>query len=284
MQSPGDKVLPAQRRRQIASQVTEAGHATISELADLFGASVDTIRRDLDKLTRQGILLRTYGGVVSAETSTNIHHVTFHARAQKHLAAKRAIAVAAASLVANDSTVLVNGGTTVLEFARALRGHRGLTLVTNNLKLPEVLPDLAASEVHILAGQYDPTSLVTVGPVQLPNQYGSEAHRLYADYAVLGVGGVAIGGGFTGTDVRESSMIRAMTDQSATTIVLADASKFSRQALVGIASLEEADYLVTDAPPDAPLDAALKDAGVQVIIAEMSPSAGNDDDSAYRPL
>lgn len=261
-----EKVLPAQRRRDIIRCVSNSGHATITDLAEMFGVSADTIRRDLDELSRRGSVLRTYGGVVKAE-STGIHHLTFQARVEANLAAKRAIGLAAAALVGNGSTVLVNGGTTVLEFAKALHAHRGLTIVTNNLVLPSVLPEPAVAEVHILAGQYDKTSLVTLGPVQLPNQYGPEPHKLYADYAVLGVGGLAVGAGFTGTDIRESSMIRAMMDQAATVIVLADASKFARQALVTIAELARADHVVTDLAPDSTISAALSDASVNLVVA-----------------
>lgn len=269
-----EKMLPAQRRREIVRLVSHNGHATIADLAEKFGVSPDTIRRDLDGLTRRGSVLRTYGGVVRAEATASIHHVTFQARVEAHQEAKRAIGLAAASMVANGSTVLVNGGTTVLEFAKALSTHRELVIITNNLMLPPVLPESAVTEVHILAGQYDPTSLVTLGPVQLPNQYGPEAHQIYADYAVLGVGGVAAGAGFTGTDIRESSMIKAMMAQAATVIVLADSSKFARQALVTIADLAQADYLITDLPPDSTIAGALDDAAVNLVVATDTPGSG----------
>lgn len=271
--SSPEKALPAQRRREIVRFVTDNGHATITDLAEMFAVSSDTIRRDLDRLSHRGSVLRTYGGVVRAEEAASIHHQTFQARMEEHQAAKRAIGRAAAALVNNDSTVLVNGGTTVLEFAKALKAHRGLTVITNNLMLPSALPGRAVTEVHILAGQYDPTSLVTLGPVQLPKQYGLEAHQIYADYAVLGVGGVAVGAGFTGTDIRESSMISAMMEQAATVIILADSSKFARQALVTIADLGRADHVVTDLPPDAALATALSDGSVNLVIAGDLPSS-----------
>jgi DeoR family glycerol-3-phosphate regulon repressor/DeoR family fructose operon transcriptional repressor len=253
--------------------VASNGHATIADLADKFMVSQDTIRRDLDDLSRQGAVLRTYGGVVKAEEDANIHHLTFQARAQVNLAAKQAIGAAASGLVRDGSTLLVNGGTTVLEFARALYRLQGLTVVTNNLMLPPALSESSVQEVHILAGQYDPTSLVTIGPVQLPSPYGTEPHRLYTDYAVIGVGGLATGAGFSGTDIRESSMIRAMMEQAATVIVLADSSKFARQALVTIADLGAADYVVTDAQPDSAISAALAEASVSVVLAGQGAAA-----------
>lgn len=280
-----EKMLPAQRRREIIRFVSDNGHATISDLAERFAVSPDTIRRDLDGLTRRGSVLRTYGGVVRTDPTASIHHMTFQARVEAHQQAKRAIGVAAAALVASGSTVLINGGTTVLEFAKALSGHRELTVITNNLMLPSVLPERAVTEVHILAGQYDRTSLVTLGPVQLPNQYGPEAHQVYADYAVLGVGGMAVGAGFTGTDIRESSMIRAMMEQAATVIVLADSSKFARQALVTISELGRADYVVTDLPPDSGIVAALRDVSANLVTASDGPllPAPPPEQSAVQP-
>lgn len=272
---PAEKIVPAQRRREITRFVSETGHATIGDLAEMFTVSSDTIRRDLDELARRGSLLRTYGGVVKPEGGPGVHHVTFQARAEANLAAKRAVGATAAALIPSGSSLLVNGGTTVLEFARALQAHRRLTIVTNNLELPAVVPELAIAELHILAGEYDPTSLVTLGPVLLPNQYGPDGHRVYADYAVVGVGGVAARAGFTGTDVRESSMIRAMMDQAATVIVLADTSKFARQALVAISPLERADYMVSEGPPDDVLSAALHDAGVRVVLSGDAASSSD---------
>jgi DeoR family fructose operon transcriptional repressor len=269
-----EKFLPAQRRREITRFVAENGHASITDLAEMFTVSEDTIRRDLEQLTRRGSVLRTYGGVVKPEGGSSVHYSSFEARAQRNLDAKRSIGAAAARLVPPGSTVLVNGGTTVLEFAKALSAHHRLTVVTNNLRLPALLPEGAAAEVHILAGQYDPASLVTLGPVQLPSQFGAEVHRLFADCAVVGVGGVAAQAGFTGTDVRESSMIRAMMDQSATVIVVADSSKFDRQALVTIAELASADYLVSDAAPEAALATALDDARVNVVISSEGKRPG----------
>ena len=273
--------LPAQRRREIAQYVSMNGHATIAGLAEMFAVSSDTVRRDLAELSSRGILLRTHGGVVSGEAAASIQHLTFHTRAETNLSAKRDIALAAAALIANRSTVLINGGTTVLEFARALQQQHGLTVLTNNLEIPRALPPSAVAEVHILGGQYDPSSLVTLGPIQLPNQYGTETHHVHADYAVLGVGGISLTVGFTGTDVRESSMIRAMMERSSTVIILADSSKFGRNALVEIADLGRADFLVTDCMPDRPLVSALEEAGVHLVVAnEVTSSLVTLDGSA----
>ena len=271
--SPPDRAVPAQRRQDITRYVATNGHATVAELSRLAGVSQDTIRRDLSDLSSEGIIVRTYGGVVKAGPDSNIHHLTFQARTQENLGAKQAIGVAAAGLISDGTTLLVNGGTTVIEFARALIAKRRLTLITNNLMLPSVLPEGAVNEVHILGGQYDPTSLVTLGPVHLPNHYGAEPHLLYADYAVLGTGGIAVNPGFSGTDVRESSMIRAMMDRAATVIILADSSKFNRQALATIADLGLADYVVTESSPDSSLSEALAGASVRLVVAREAINA-----------
>src|SRR4051795_4772852 len=111
--------LPAGRKAQLAAYVTEAGQVTVSALAERFGVSIDTIRRDLDQLSAEGILVRTYGGAVTPSTTSRPDRaVDVRLTIQKK--EKDAIARLAASLVQDSSSIMINGGTTTLALARAL--------------------------------------------------------------------------------------------------------------------------------------------------------------------
>src|SRR5690349_15772831 len=108
-----DNALPAQRRAALARQVRDRGHATVAELATAFAVSMDTIRRDLDYLADRGVLARTHGGAMRTDELATAD-TPFDNRTAVHRDAKEAIGAAAARLISDGETVLVNGGTTTL--------------------------------------------------------------------------------------------------------------------------------------------------------------------------
>jgi DeoR/GlpR family transcriptional regulator of sugar metabolism len=267
--------LPAQRRADLAEFVEEHGQATVGMLVEAFDVSGDTVRRDLQYLHEQGVVVRSYGGVVRRDDLARFDP-PFVSRTGANREAKAAIGALAATLVSDQQTLIVNGGTTTLALARALKGKKDLTVVTNNLHLPGNIPAGAVSELHVLGGEFRMTSFATLGPVELPDIEGGRTHAFHADLAFIGVGGVSGELGFTGGDLRESSMIRHMIDRAERVVVLADSSKFGRTAFARIGELSIADGLITEKAPAAELGAALAEAGVELLIPEAAEDRGTD--------
>jgi len=256
----GNFALPASRRSALIRLVLERGQATVLELCRHFQVSPDTIRRDLELLARRGLLSRTHGGAVAAEPLVGAD-APFAARLNTNREAKLGIARAAARLIADGETLIVNGGSTVLAFARELGSLSGLTVVTNNLGLPAILAPNTVRDIYLLGGQVRMESQVTLGAVAFAGT-GS----IHADTAVLGVGGVSPAGLST-TLLAEASMIAAMIAAARRVLVLADASKFDHNAFAHIAPLGPTLTLVSNQPPLPELAQALADAGVDTIVA-----------------
>jgi DeoR/GlpR family transcriptional regulator of sugar metabolism len=254
-----DAALPAKRRAGLVKQVRDRGHVTVTELADEFDVSLDTIRRDLDLLAQQRLVARTRGGAMRTDELATAD-TPFEKRTDVHRAAKEAIGAVAAGLVSDGETILVNGGTTTLAVARSLAGRRDLTVVTNNLRLPSELPPAAVRDLYILGGICRIESMVTIGPLGFPGTRG-----VSADVAVIGVGGVSADNGLSTTNLAEAQMIQEMIRSAARTVVVVDSSKFGRNAFVHICDLAEIATLVTDAPPDPALAEALAAAGVALV-------------------
>jgi len=252
--------LPAGRRSALIRFVLERGQATVLELCQRFQVSPDTIRRDLELLARRGLLNRTHGGAVAAEPLVGAD-APFTSRLNVNRDSKLRIARAAAHLIADGETLIVNGGSTTLAFARELGTMNGLTVVTNNLGLPAVLPPNAVRDIYLLGGEVRIESQVTLGQVAFAGT-GS----IHADTAVIGVGGISPAGLST-TLLAEASMIAAMIAASRRAVVLADASKFDHNAFAHIAPLGPKQTLISDKPPPPELTQALADAGVDVIVA-----------------
>ena len=267
--------LPARRRADLVEFVQEHGHATVGMLVEALDVSGDTVRRDLQYLHEQGVVVRSYGGVVRRDDLARFDR-PFLSRMRANSDAKAAIGALAASLVSDLQTLIVNGGTTTLALARALEDKRDLTVVTNNLQLPENIPATSVRQLHIIGGQCRVISLATLGPVELPDVHGGRTHSFHADLAFIGVGGVSSEGGFTGADLRESSMIRQMIESAERVVVLADSSKFGRTAFAHIGELSIADILITEHAPAPEIGAALAEAGVELLIPEVAQDRGAD--------
>src|ERR1700716_2739122 len=130
--------LPARRRSELLQLARNHSQVTVADLASKFGVSPDTIRRDLDVLAGQGLLERTHGGAVPAGLVNQ--DSPLDQRIVTHKPAKQRIARAAADLIRDGETLMINGGSTTLAFARELAGCRDLTIVTNNLQVPPAVP------------------------------------------------------------------------------------------------------------------------------------------------
>lgn len=262
--------LPAGRKAELAAYVSEAGQVTVSSLAKRFGVSIDTIRRDLDQLSDEGVLVRTYGGAVSLSMMPRVDRAV-DVRLNLQEAEKGTIAALAAPLVEDGSTIIINGGTTTLALVRALRSHHDLTIATNNLLVPPALPPTAVRDVYVFGGAVRSATLATVGPSTFRVAGGSELD-IHCDLAIIGVGAVAADAGYTTSNLAEAAMMKEMIARATRVAILADSSKFGRRLFAQVAELRSVDYLVTDATPPGDLLDALIESEVELITPQTSSS------------
>lgn len=246
------------RSQKISARIARSGEATIADLAEDFGVSEMTIRRDLEALEDEGIIRRIRGGAISVISRS--YEPPIAERAASAAAAKRAIGQAAAALLADGEIVIVDVGTTTLELARALSGHRKLTVVTPSL--------LVAIE---LAKSPDVRTLVT-GGILRPGEMSLIGHRaedsfadLNCDTIFLGVAGVDCERGLTEYNLDDTRVKQAALKSARRCVVLADETKLGRVAFATVAPLARVDVLVTDARLDHPVVVQAADAGVEIV-------------------
>jgi DeoR/GlpR family transcriptional regulator of sugar metabolism len=248
------------RQEELLQLVETKGQIAVDELARLLSVSDDTIRRDLQNLEQRKLLLRTHGGAVS--TALLVHRETpFLTRTNANAGAKARIGRAAAQLISDGETLIVNGGSTVFAFATSLGARRNLTIVTNNVAMLPVLSPETFQDVYVLGGSYSMKLNSTVGFV------GFTSGNISVDTAVIGVSGLTAKNGLTTTFLEEASMLAQMIACARRTIVIADASKFGVGAFAQIAPLGAVDILVSDASPPSDLNLALSQANVEIIMA-----------------
>ena len=255
--------LPASRKAAVVAIVVESGQVTVQALAERLGVSADTIRRDLDQLDGEGLVKRTRGGAVDPTRMPRMDP-SLNTRIQVQPAAKERIGQIAASLVADGDVLLINAGTTSLALGRHLRQHRGLTIATNNLRLPAEISSKCLRGLYVFGGDVSLVAQATIGPVAFPVSLGGRDMDIRCDLALVTVGGVTLEGYSTG-NLAEASMMRSMIERANKVAILADSSKIDRRLFVQIAGLGSADWFVSDKQPPDDLAAALHHHGVEVI-------------------
>jgi DeoR family transcriptional regulator, fructose operon transcriptional repressor len=236
----------------------------VQALAERLGVSQDTIRRDLDALDGEGLVMRTRGGAVDPRRMPRLE-ASLNTRIQVHPAAKERIGAIAAGLVSDGDVLIINAGTTALAVARHLREHRGLTIATNNLRLVTDLSPKCFRDLYVFGGDVRYAAQATIGPVAFPVSMGGPEMDIRSDLAIVTVGGVAAEEGYSTSNLAEAAMMREMLKRSSKVAILADSSKFGRRLFAQIADLDAADYFVTDQEPPADLAGALRRHRVEVL-------------------
>lgn len=265
MNSGADRArrLPAGRKADLLAFVGEAGQVTVADLAERFRVSIDTVRRDLDQLDRAGLLIRTHGGAVSIEDGPRTDR-GLDVRLRMQTAEKERIATIAADLVEDGSVIMLNAGTTTLAVARALRKHRELTIATNNLRIPGEISPKVFRDLYVFGGAVRTVTQATTGPVVFAMNPGGADVDIQCDLALIAVGAVSESG-YSTSNLGDAAMMSEMISRAGRTAILADSSKFGRRLFAQVASLEAADYLITDRAPEPELASALAAADVEVL-------------------
>lgn len=235
-------MLSAERRQIIAQRLQATGRVVVSELKSEFGVSEETIRRDLERLEKEGLALRTYGGaVLSREDKAPPPYAV---RKNTNVEGKLSIARRAAAMVRDGDAVMVDESSTAVYTVKAMGHLKGITLITNSL---EVLQEVGGQEDwHLIStgGQLKRDVMALVGP---------HALRTIASYhvrcALLGCRGVNTQLGFADSSDEVVQVKRAMAEAADETIVLADHRKFGRPGFAALGPLSLADRLVTDREP-----------------------------------
>lgn len=249
------------RHQEILEVLHRDGRLQVRQLAEHFGVSTVTIRTDLEYLEQRGLLRRTRGGAVPAETKR--FELPLEETRQVHAKEKERIGHHAAALVRDGETIILDVGSTTTELAKALSPSlRNVVVITSGLNIALLLESHPGITVIVTGG--------TLRPLQhsLVNPYGTLLLKeINADKAFIGCNGVHPDKGFTNTNLQEAEIKRAMMEAARETIVLADHSKLMQIAAARIGPLEAAHLLITDRKAKSEDLLALRQRGLEVALA-----------------
>lgn len=253
---------PKRSRRMagILDTIAERREASLAELAEQFGSSAATLRRDLTILADQGLIVRTHGGAKAAGSLAELPVALRDTRAQE---AKRRIARAAAGSIPRERyAIALSGGTTTAGVARELVNHADLTIVTNSLSIASLAAPHPRLRVVMTGGILRPQSLELVG-VLAEGTFSA----INVGTAILGADGFSAEAGVTTHDETEARTNHAMVAKAQHTVVVADGSKIGKVALAQMTATENIGTLITDDSADPDELDRIRSAGVTVIIA-----------------
>ena len=248
------------RQLLLLEEVRARKSATVEQLADTLGVTLQTVRRDVQRLAESGLLTRFHGGVrVPSSTVENLAHTQ---RETLHADGKARIARAVAEQVPNDCSLILNIGTTTEAIAKALLHHKGLRVLTNNLNVAAILCANPDCEVIVAGGVVRKRDRAIVGEAAV-----DFIRQFRVDIALIGISGIEPDGSLRDYDMREVKVAQTIIEHAREVWLAADHTKFNRPAMVQLAQLAQIDRLFTDAPPPEPFPALLHEAGVQCTVA-----------------
>ena len=261
-------LTPNPRQAGVLSTVREQGSVTVEALAERFGVTLQTVRRDVKLLAEAGLLARFHGGVrLPASTTENI---AYRARQALNDDAKRRIARAVAAQVPAGCSLILNIGTTVEAVARELLAHRGLRVITNNLNVAAILSDNPDCEVIVAGGLVRSRDRGIIGEatVEFIGQFR-------VDIGLIGISGIEADGSLRDFDYREVKVAQAIIRASRQVWLVADHSKFNRPAMVEMGRLDQVHTLFTDAAPPPAFSALMAAAEVACVTCGAGGNSGS---------
>lgn len=246
-----DRIEGIKQKLKIESKVV------VSELSQEFQVTEETIRRDLEKLEKEGVLTRTFGGAVPNMFAQEAIH--FYQRAAIHLEEKRKMAKSFAKILSTKVTISADASSTVLEALKLLNDSRDVTVLTTST---EVFRELANFDINIIStgGTFNKSALSLQGQMAIDN-----VCKYHVDILLISCKGVDIEKGITDSNESEAIVKKKMVEQASEVALFADHFKFGKTAFTHLLDLKEIDYLITDQEPDSDWKVFCEENQIQLI-------------------
>jgi len=253
-------VLAEERQAILLQKLQDNGYVQVAEMAAMLKVSVITIRRDLERMENGGQCIRTRGGAVCAANSTTLE-LPYDIKRSRYIEEKRRIAAAAAKLVGEGETIILDGGSTTYELALLLLRRRALTVVTNDLQIATKLASSPSITLVCTGGIARANVYTLQGP-----QVESLLRTLRVNKAFLSADAIHPDGGIANVNLDEVAVKQAIVKAAKQVILLADSSKFATTGFVTFCDLSEIDLLITDSGIQQTSLDMLKDRSVAVTL------------------
>jgi DeoR/GlpR family transcriptional regulator of sugar metabolism len=254
-------MLPNQRRDKILELLKEDGSAKVIDLARVFKVTEVTIRQDLEKLEKDGLVLREHGGAYLKNIEDQVR--TFSLSHQENMDKKELIAIKCLEYIESGDSIILDSGSTTTEIAKKLKGFKNLTVITNAINIAMMLGTKPGIELIVTGGEFKPPTLSLTGQKAADFFKGINVQKLF-----LATAGLSLKAGLTYPSISDLVVKKAMIDAAETTYLVADSTKIGKSSFASLGALSLIDYIITDDGIEAKHKEVLKENDIELIIAK----------------
>lgn len=253
-------MLANHRRERILDFLQEDGSAKVQDLARLLKVTEVTVRQDLEKLEKEGLVTREHGGAYLKDVPAQVKGFTL--THQEHLDKKELIAKKCLEFIESGDTIILDSGSTTTEIAKKLKGIKPLTVITNALNIAFMLGAEPGIEVIVTGGEFKPPTLSLTGQKAADFFKGLNVQKLF-----LATAGISLKAGLTYPSISDIVVKKAMIEAADTTYLVADSTKIGKTALASLGALSLIDYIITDPAIEEKHRQVFRDHEIELIIA-----------------
>ncbi len=251
-------MLAIERRNAILSKLSAEGKVIVADLSREFDVTEETIRRDLEKLDKEGVVKKTYGGAIANESLNT--DLPFNVRKRTNVLQKQQIAEKIADLIHDGDYIMLDASSTAIFVVKSIKNRKNITLVTNSVEILLELADKTDWNVLSTGGALKKGALALVG---------TSAERMirgfHVDLAVCSSKGVDLNMGITDSNEKDSEIKQAIFAAADRKILAVDSSKFDKISFVKVCETRDVDTIVTDSKPSDRWVEHLKENNVDLI-------------------
>lgn len=248
------------RREKIIEFLQEDGSAKVADLAKLFKVTEVTVRQDLEKLEKQGLIVREHGGAYIKNMEDRVKN--FSLVHQENLEEKEKIALKCLEFIESGDTIILDSGSTTTEIAKKLKGYKELTIITNALNIAIMLGTEPGIEVIMTGGEFKPPTLSLTGQKAADFFDGLNVQKLF-----LATAGISLKSGLTYPSLSDIVVKKAMINAAEITYLVADSTKIGKNALASLGALSLIDFIITDPEIQEKDKKVFKNHEIEVIVA-----------------
>jgi DeoR/GlpR family transcriptional regulator of sugar metabolism len=254
-------MLPNKRKEKILELLKEDGSAKVIDLARIFKVTEVTIRQDLEKLEKEGLVIREHGGAHLKNVEDQVRN--FALINQDNLQQKEEIAQKCLEFIQAGDTIILDSGSTTTEIAKKIKDINGLTVITNALNIALMLGANPNIDVVMTGGEFKPPTLSLTGQKAADFFKGLNVQKLF-----LATAGISLKSGLTYPSISDLVVKKAMIDAADITYLVADSSKIGKSAFASLGALSLIDYIITDEGVEEKHKQVFKDHEIELIVAE----------------
>ena len=253
-------MIASQRREKILELLKEDGSAKVVDLARIFKVTEVTIRQDLEKLEKDGLVTREHGGAYLKNVDKQVQNVSL--AHQENMEKKELIGHKCLEYIQSGDTIILDSGSTTTEIAKKLKGFGNLTVITNALNIALILGAEPGIDVILTGGEFKPPTLSLTGQKAADFFKGLHVQKLF-----LATAGISLKAGLTYPSISDLVVKKAMIEAAEITYLVADSTKIGKAAFASLGALSLIDYIITDSGIEEKDKRVLKDNEIVLIIA-----------------